>query len=356
MDKSTIEVSQVAERKKVFVGMDVHKRSYAVFAIDMGGARKRWSMAPEPKMLAQKLHRDYEGKEVLTVYEAGFSGFELHRILEESGIKSMVINAASLATRSNDRVKTDRRDAQKLAEQLAAGMLRGIHVPSREQDRMRSITRTRYQLVRAKTRVMNQIRRKLVHFGYFSDYQGTLKFKDVENFLKTTTNEPELTLSVSTLLESWAQYKREISKLVRAIKKQYAESTVAQIYGTFPGIGVITAQTLANELGDMSQFKNEKALFSFLGLTPSECSSGDQVHKGRISRQGNGLLRKCLVESAWVAVRNDAELEKFYRTVASRTGSGKKAIVAVARKLSGRIRAALSKKEAYRQRGIADTV
>lgn len=352
MEQSGIEIAQVQAERKVFVGIDVHKKSYAVCALEVGQRQKKWTMPPEPSKLAEKLRRDYGDKEIRSVYEAGFSGYELHRTLEAFGIRSQVINAASVAIRSNDRVKTDRRDAQKLAEQLSVNLVHGIRIPTREEDRQRAITRTRQQLVRARTRVMIQIRRKLVHFGYFSDYAGCLKYKDVEQFLLGLRGEPEIVMSVSALLQSWAVLKKEVLKLNRAIKEQYANSPVAQIYGSFPGIGTITAQTLANELGDMSQFQSERQLFSFLGFTPSECSSGEQIRKGRISRQGNGLLRKCLVESAWVAIRLDQGLGEFYRKVMARNGSGKKTIVAVARKLAGRIRGALRNKEDYRREGL----
>ena len=103
---------------------------------------------------------------------------------------------------------------------------------------------------------------------------------------------------------------------------------------------------LSNELGDMSQFKNERQLFSYTGLTPSEYSSGENIRKGRISRQGNSRVRGILVEIAWRAIKKDKALAKFFERLYPHTGK-KRAIVAVARKFIGRIRAAFRQKQNY---------
>lgn len=106
-----------------------------------------------------------------------------------------------------------------------------------------------------------------------------------------------------------------------------------------PGIGALTARVLSNELGDMSQLRNVRALYSFTGLTPSEHSSGDKTYRGHISRQGSPRLRHLLVEASWKAISKDKAVAEFFANVANRTGT-KRALVAVARKLIGKARAA----------------
>ena len=115
---------------------------------------------------------------------------------------------------------------------------------------------------------------------------------------------------------------------------------------SIPGIGEISSRILSNELVDIERFNNERQLFSYLGLTPSENSSGGRIRKGNMTRQGNVYVRAVLIECAWSAIRKDKELKKYYMSLSARRGA-KKAIVAVARKLSGRVRFVLKNKQEY---------
>jgi transposase len=137
------ELPIIRSGSKVFIGLDVHLASYAVCVVEEGRSRRKWTMPAEPEKLIEKLQKEYPTHEIFTVYEAGFSGFVLHRALEVAGIRSIVVHAASVAVRTGDRVKTDRRDAQKLAEQLAAGMLTGIRIPTIEEELRRQLSRVR---------------------------------------------------------------------------------------------------------------------------------------------------------------------------------------------------------------------
>lgn len=109
------------------------------------------------------------------------------------------------------------------------------------------------------------------------------------------------------------------------------------IYRSVPGIGKTHARALSNELEDMQQFNNEKKLFSFTGLTPSEYSSGENKRQGHMSRQGRSLLRKILIQAAWFAIKKDVALKNIFERTEKRTGK-KRAIVGIARRLIGRIR------------------
>jgi transposase len=118
------------------------------------------------------------------------------------------------------------------------------------------------------------------------------------------------------------------------------------IYCSCPGIGPTTARKLINELEDMSQFSNEEKLFSYAGLTPREYSSGEHVRHGHITRKGKSILRKLLVESAWVAIKKDSSLAEIFNRLSYRVGK-KRAIIAVARILLGRIRTCIKEKRLY---------
>jgi transposase len=135
--------------------------------------------------------------------------------------------------------------------------------------------------------------------------------------------------------------------LRKALQKQADnDEKLESVYRSVPGIGLITSRTLANELGDLSRFKNEKALYSYTGLTPSEYSSGEKVRRGHISRQGSARVRGLLVEAAWRVIDKDEALKEAFERIAKTSGK-KRAIVAIARKLIGRIRACFKTGKTY---------
>jgi transposase len=157
----------------------------------------------------------------------------------------------------------------------------------------------------------------------------------------------ELKLCIESQLRLWVAIEGEVKEINKLLSRQAEQCPYEEMYRSLPGIGRVSARILANELRDMQHFPNEKALYRFVGLTPTEHSSGERIRRGHISRQGNGTLRKILVEAAWVAIRHDAGLRLFYSRLAARAG-GKRAIVAVARKLIGRARATFRTGELYR--------
>jgi transposase len=141
--------------------------------------------------------------------------------------------------------------------------------------------------------------------------------------------------------EEWNHLTEKIKELQKRFKPQtQREKDILAIYISVPGIGLINAIQLSNELGDMSQFQNEKQLFSYTGLTPSEYSSGENVRQGHISRQGRSVFRKVLVEASWIAIAKDPDLRDIYDRISVRSGP-KRAIVGVARRLVGRMRSCL---------------
>ena len=139
--------------KDVYVGIDVHKKSYSVYCICNREKVKSWSMRTSPTDLIEQLQRFFVGARIHAVYEAGFSGFALHRALTQAGIKSIVVNPGSVETASRDKVKTDKRDAKKLAEQLSDNRLKSIYIPGEEEELSRLFTRLRATIVKDRGRI-----------------------------------------------------------------------------------------------------------------------------------------------------------------------------------------------------------
>jgi len=332
--------------KKVSIGIDVHRSFFVVSGVCEGELIHRCRIPSSGEAVLSFIGKYFKGAEVKSCYEAGYSGYWLHRFLKGNGINNIVIHAASVEVESRNVKKTDKRDSLKLAQQLDAGRLRGIYVPSERQEAKRLLTRTREQLIRARSRIRIQVRMKLHQFGLIAtSLEGVLRQEHVREILKQGVLS-ELQLSLELFLSQWEGLNKDLKKLDKALLEQSKEDQYEVIYRSVPGFGPIISRVLSNELGDMSQFANERALFSFTGLTPGEYSSGDKVCRGHISRQGNSRLRHVLVEAAWKAIRIDKALGKDFERIAARRGK-KRAIVAIARKLIGRARALFKSQGRY---------
>lgn len=337
----------------VYVGIDVHKKTYTIVAQVEQTLVKKWTMSASPAALTQQLTKYFTGGIIHTVYEAGFSGYVLHRALISQGIDSKVVHAAAVEVAAHDRVKTDKRDAKKLATQLESNRLKGIRVPSAAQEHRRLLSRTRSQLVKTRTRIKLQIRMKAHQFGLIdADDNREMTYRLVEALLANPVSS-EFTVAITALVEVWKSLDVQIKGLEKQLQQQAKADPLEAIYRSVPAVGPISARVLANELGDMTQFSNERQLFSYTGLTPSEHSSGPSIQKGHITKQGNSYLRGILIELAWRALKKDPVLSQHYEQLSTRMGS-KRAIVAVARKLIGRIRAVFRKGEDY-QIGYLET-
>lgn len=337
--------------KTIFVGMDVHKKTYSITAICDGMVVKRDTLKADPKIFIAYLKKRFGSGKIITAYESGFCGFHLHRALVSAGIENIVVHAAGIET-SNSRVKTDKRDSLKIASHLSEGKLRSVYVPTIEQEDDRTVTRLRDTFCKERTRISNQIKSLLFLHGLIpADNKKKVSLKWFTN-LSQMEMTPGVRFSMEALVSMWLSFDKKIKEIDLEIKKQSIRNhAVDAMYRTASGIGPTNARVLANELGNLLQFKNQQQLFSFIGLTPCEHSSGEHTRQGHITKQGKPLIRKILVQAAWVAIRHDKELQIIYERIASKSGA-KRAIVAVARRLIGRIRACFRTGEIYKVQKI----
>lgn len=337
--------------KVVYMGIDVHKKTYCCVSVCDNEIVKRDTIPATPEGLLHYMRKFFPGAKIQSAYEAGFSGFYLHRYLIQNGINNIVVHPASIEISARDRVKTDKRDALKIALQLSTQRLKGIYVPSLEQEAKRLVSRLRTTFWKARTRVGTQLKSLLFTQGLIDPFDCTRVCKKwiTEKFLEIEAgNYPkEFCYAAKAYAEEWETLTKKIQEIQNQLKIQaISEIDIHQIYESVPGIGLIHARQLANELGDMSQFSNEKKLFSYTGLTPSEYSSGEHIRQGHITRQGRSVFRKILIEAAWVAITKDPWLRQVYDRLSHHRG-GKRAIVGVARRLVGRIRSCLLNGKLY---------
>lgn len=330
--------------KTIFLGMDVHKLSYSVTAICEGAIVKRDRLPANPVELLKYCKRFFPNGKIETAYEAGFCGFSLHRFLLGNRIQNIVIHPASIEIQMNDRVKNDKRDSLKIATQLSQGRLRGIYVPNPEQEAYRSVSRLRGTFIKERSRCVNRIK-SFLHFHGVKINFNRFSAKNCESLRKLNLSENNQ-FCLELMLEEWEKASKNIQICEQRLKQQSATDELEKYYKSAPGIGSTISRVLSNELGDMSQFSNEKQLFSYCGLTPSESSSGDKVKRGHITRQGKPFLRMYLTQAAWRAIRKDPALKEAFDRIASHAGS-KRAIQGIARKLIGRVRSCVLKKQLY---------
>lgn len=338
--------------KKVYFGIDVHKKHYSVTAICEGQVVKKDKLPAQPEGLVNYFQKCFPGAVIESAYEAGFCGFHLHRYLEKQGIKNHVIHAAGMEIAVGDKVKTDKRDSLKLGIQLSVGRLEGIFVPTKEREDFRTITRLRDSLLKQRIRFGGQLKSLLFLQGMIPhDHTQKVSAKWIKSILSEELSS-DVRYAVNHYANLWIHVTEKIKEVDEQLRTQaHQDEHLEKIYQSAPGVGRLAARILANELGDMSQFSNERKLFRFVGLTPSEYSSGEHVRQGHISRQGRSLLRRVLVQSAWVAIRYDYVLLQAYERIAKKSGV-KKAIVAIARRLIGHIRSCFKNDQLYRIQSI----
>jgi len=213
----------------------------------------------------------------------------------------------------------------------------------------RDLVRTRQQLMKHAVSTKLQIKSKLLFHGIRVGGPSRWSKKYVATLRSLHYPEPSIRIAFSALLDLLEHLTSQLSELEKAINELAQTDDfkhVIDLLRTVPGIGLLTAMIIATELGDLSRFQGNEQLAAFLGLTPSECSSGEKVHRGHITHCGNPRVRKALIESSWTLIRHDAGLRRKYRALSVRIGP-KRAIVAIARILSGRIRHMMLNNEAY---------
>jgi transposase len=336
------DITKFVTNKKVFCGIDVHEKSWTVCMFCDGEVLEKKQILAKYEELKSLLKFYSSAREIEFVYEAGYSGFWLYRKLSGDGYKCMV-TPPNLIPKSGSKVKTDKRDATQLASYLSAGLLKRVTVPPPEIESDRRLIRRRSQLVKKRNRSQNQIRSFLHLHGIRKPLAIKTHWSNAYlcwlESLEFTFDSDKFTLM--QLLKNYHRIREDFIEINQYLRQLSQSKKYIEWYTrltSLKGIGLITAMTFILEVFDFNRFVNAKHFSSYLGFTPSQHSSGDQVHLGHITRQGNSHLRRILVESAWTVIKHDPHLREKYHRIRNRGTNGKKAIVAVARSLAVRLR------------------
>jgi transposase len=367
-----------------WVGIDAHKKTLQIAVFDGRSVVSEWEIAHELKgvqRLARKLVRLAAGGELRCCYEAGPCGYALKRQLEAAApeIICEVVAPSLIPVKSGDRVKTDRRDARKLAQYLASGLLTEVHPPSEQDEAVRDLTRCRLamkqELMRGRHRLSKLLLRRGIHYtagkkAWTDTYHKWLETLRFDNPVDQVVFHQYL-LAVEQTLERIAQIDAELQKVSQSPPYAVAVGWLR----CFRGIDTVTAITLIAEVHDFRRFESPLQLMAYLGLTPSEHSSGDGRKRGPITKTGNTHARRLLVEVSWhyrhragvgktlrerrqgqptwAIALADKSQQRLCRRYQRLTGAGKapqKAAVAVARELAGFVWAAM--REGHRQQQL----
>lgn len=290
-----------------FVGMDAHKNTIVVAMLLPDQTEPReWRIAHEPKALRQlagKLKREAIGG-IRCCYEAGPCGYALQRRLEALGIDCRVIAPSLIPIRPGSRIKTDRRDARKLAELFRAGLLTEVHPPTEDEEAVRDLVRCRDDAQRDLTRARNRIgtfllRRGLV-FGTGKQQAWSQRWRWWVHGLKFERAADQMVFEDYLLAVEQEEARREaLDQRLLEVSQEEPYRTPVGILRCFRGIDTLTALALVAELHDPRRFPSPRHLMGYLGLVPSEKSSGNHRRQGGISSTGNRFLRRLLVETSW---------------------------------------------------------
>ena len=329
----------------IYIGLDVHKRSWNAALYLNDQYLRNVHQPPSPQALYSFLKTNYPGADYVCAYEGGKFGYWIQRQLKSKGVNCIVVNPADIPSTHKDEVsKTDPRDARGIAMALQCGQLRGIHIPSQQQEADRSLVRHRKKIWRDLVRCKNRIKGFLDYTGVelpdkFSNSNWSKNFIDWLSGINFTYPSSRVTLDY--MIKEMELLRKEILSISNAIRKLMRSKEYKKLYyllRTITGIGPLTAALLLTEIGDMKRFTNFYQLNSFIGLLPTEHSSGERESKGRLTIRRHRQLRSDLIECAWTAKRTDPALSLFYSEQLKRGKEPKLNIVKIARKLLSRIR------------------
>lgn len=289
----------------IYVGLDVHKATIAVALVR--GARGQAQYLGEIENTAEAVRKlvkriSPHGEVVNFCYEAGPCGYELYHQLTAMGHACDVVAPSLIPRKAGVRIKTDRRDAQSLAKAHASGDLTAVWVPDKAQEGMRDLSRAREDFKQIETKARQRLGAFLLRNGKI--YSGKSKWTQAHwRWMETLTFETPLQhIVMQEYIEAVRDAQRRVHNMegqIRLAVRGWSLEPVLTALMAMRGIDMTTAVTILAELGDLSRFDNPRQLMAYLGLVPSEHSSGGQRRQGGLTKTGNGHVRRVLVESAW---------------------------------------------------------
>ncbi len=349
------------------IALDTHKKQHTVAWVNcQTGETDVFTVLNTNKDITKmvKKLRKKTGTKLHFCYEAGVCGFALKRLLEKQGCMCDVIAPSLVPVKPGDRIKNDRRDAKKLLEHFMVCQLTTVYAPDIKQEAVREITRCRQAAKENLNRIRHQILKLLTRHGYrFTEGKNNWTLKHMVWLRALKFDSADLTKVFDYMLTELMHCEQRLDNLNKEVEALGDRPELKEIVGVlrcFRGVDTLTAIIIVTELFDLGRFSSPRALMAYLGLIPSEYSSGDKQCKGHITKAGNSRVRRILIESAWhsrhriclgralkirrkdqpqwaidIADKAMARLHKRYKNLNDRGKMHCKITVAVARELAG---------------------
>jgi transposase len=288
-----------------YIGLDVHKETIAVSIAPQNSTEvRRYGIIGGTLDAIDKLVKKLaaENVELHLAYEAGPCGFVLCRHLRNRGFVCEVIAPSLIPRKASDKVKTDRRDADQLARLFRAGELTSIHVPDQEDEAIRDLVRARFAAMTDQRQARNRLKGFLLRLGY--RYTGKSSWTDAHKRYLAGLVMPQgpQQIAFQEYIHAINDATDRLDRLAQAVEDalpDWKREPVVRALMSLRGVQVLTGMTLVAEVGDFNRFTDPRSLMHFLGLTPSEHSSGGSRVQGGITRCGNSHCRRILTEAAW---------------------------------------------------------
>ena len=341
----------------LFGGLDVDKRSISVTFTNHQGFLRSLHMPYSAEYLLNHVRKHFPNQKVVFAYEAGPTGYGLYDGIVSQGYRCLVVSPSMIPRAPGQKVKTNRLDSRGLSENLRGGQLKSIHVPTEIYRELRHLTQLRdtfvSEMVASKQRIKSLLLFEGISFPPAPAGRGQWSLA-VRAKLRKLQCSRSVRFKLDQLLENVEFSEKQALKTTREIRRFCREdpelSQCIKYLMSIPGIGWIVASQLLARIGNWRELKNIRQLAGFLGLAPTENSTGERTERGSITHSGDGRLRSKLVQASWSAIRQDAELREFFRSVCRthpRNIAPRVAIVAVARKLGVRISVVLMQQRPY---------
>jgi transposase len=348
-----------------FIGLDAHAESTAIGFAEAGRAAPRFigTVGARVSELTKALGKLGQPRSLLIVYEAGPCGFGLARELIAAGYRCEVIAPSKIPKKPGERIKTDRRDALNLSSLARAGELVAVTIPDERDEAIRDLSRARVDAVRARLKGRQQLKALLLRHG--RRYTGTTSWTAAhERYLaEVSFTHPAQDIAFAEYRQTVGEGEARVQRLTQALTQEIETWRMQPVVGAvmaLRGLDLVGATTVVAELGDLRRFAHPRELMGYLGLVPSEYTTGSKRRLGAITKTGNSHVRRILIEAAWnyrfparvsralhvrqerqppairaIAWRAQLRLSHRYRRLTARGLQHNKVCVAIARELAG---------------------
>lgn len=305
-------------KSTMYIGLDVHKESIEIaLAPHEGGEVRHYGrIAGDLEAVDKVVSRLNKTHAKLNfVYEAGPCGYALHRHLTRKGYACTVVAPSMIPKCSGDRIKTDRRDAIMLARLHRAGELTAVFVPRAEDEAVRDLTRSREDAVANHRRSRQQLGALLLRQNIRYTGKSAWTLAHLRWLARVVMPQPTQQIVFQEYLNATQETDKRVARIdeqLRLAVEGWRMAPVVRAMQTLRGVSLNVSATTIAELGDITRFENPRQLMAFLGLVPSQYSSGPRVRMGHITKTGNGHARRVLVEAAW-AYRFSAKIARAHQ-------------------------------------------